>query len=51
MNIQEQNGHQSTHSKPSDLNAGNKSLRATLHDEILLLGILLPEPCIWLIYA
>jgi hypothetical protein len=32
-------------------NAGIKSLRATLLDEIFLLGILLLEPCISLIYA
>jgi hypothetical protein len=31
--------------------AGIKSFRATLPDEIFLLGILLLEPCISLIYA
>jgi hypothetical protein len=36
-------------SKP--FNAGIKSLRATLPDEIFLMGILLLEPCISLIYA
>jgi hypothetical protein len=37
--------------KFSPFNAGIKSLRATLPDEIFLLGILLLELCISLIYA
>jgi hypothetical protein len=35
----------------SPFNAGIKSLRATLLDKIILLGILLLEPCILLMYA